>query len=230
MYFRGRYGGSWGSWYTMWNSGNDGAGSGLDADLWDGNQFASYLNQAVLTSSSPSFNQVTLTNNGNGTNVRIGDDVWLGDINQANVMSVRGVQSSSAGYISFGNQSAHKLGLNNSSTLTWSSTFSATGDVIAYASSDERLKDNLVPIGNASEKVKQLTGYEFDWNDKQDVYEGHDIGVVAQEVEKVLPEVVTTRDNGYKAVKYEKLVALLIQSNKELIERVEVLEKQLNAK
>lgn len=111
-----------------------------------------------------------------------------------------------------------------------SGTFNVTGDVVAYYSSDERLKDNLVPIGNASEKVKQLTGYEFDWNDKQDVYEGHDIGVVAQEVEKVLPEVVTTRDNGYKAVKYEKLVALLIQSNKELIERVELLEKQLNAK
>ena len=230
MYFRSRYSGTWAGWATMWNSGNDGAGSGLDADLWDGNQFASYLNQAVLTSSSPSFNQVILTNNGNGTNLRIGDDVWLGDINQGNVMSVRGVQSSNAGYISFGNQSSHKLGLDNSSTLTWSSTFSATGDIIAYASSDVRLKDNLVPIGNASEKVKQLTGYEFDWNDKQDVYEGHDIGVVAQEVEKVLPEIVNTRDNGYKAVKYEKLVALLIQSNKELIERVEALEKQLNAK
>jgi hypothetical protein len=57
--------------------------------------------------------------------------------------------------------------------------------------------------------------------------EGHDIGVIAQEIEKVLPEIVTTRDNGYMAVKYDKLVALLIQTNKELLERVEALEAKI---
>jgi hypothetical protein len=57
--------------------------------------------------------------------------------------------------------------------------------------------------------------------------EGHDIGVIAQEIEKVLPEVVTTRENGYMAVKYEKLVALLIQTNKELLARVEALEEKM---
>ena len=54
--------------------------------------------------------------------------------------------------------------------------------------------------------------------------------MIAQEIESVLPEVVTTRDNGYKAVKYEKLIALLIQSNKELLERLETLEKKINEK
>ena len=44
------------------------------------------------------------------------------------------------------------------------------------------------------------------------VHSGHDVGIIAQEVEKVLPEVVETRENGYKAVKYEKLTALLIQA------------------
>jgi len=57
------------------------------------------------------------------------------------------------------------------------------------------------------------------------VHEGHDVGVIAQEVEKVLPELVTTRDNGYKAVKYDKLTAVLIQAVKELSERVKILEK-----
>jgi hypothetical protein len=52
------------------------------------------------------------------------------------------------------------------------------------------------------------------------VHSGHDIGVIAQEIEAVLPELVTTRDNGYKAVKYEKLTAVLIQAVKELSERV----------
>jgi hypothetical protein len=58
--------------------------------------------------------------------------------------------------------------------------------------------------------------------------EGHDIGVIAQEVEKILPEVVTTRDNGYKAVKYEKIVALLIEAIKELSNEVKELKDKNN--
>ena len=56
-------------------------------------------------------------------------------------------------------------------------------------------------------------------------FEGHDVGVLAQEVEKVLPEVVTTRDNGYKAVRYEKMVPLLIESIKEINAEIDELKK-----
>jgi len=105
-------------------------------------------------------------------------------------------------------------------------TISATGDVIAYSSSDERLKDNQKNIDNALEKVESLNGIEFDWNNKQDTFTGHDVGVIAQEVEKVLPEIVNTRDTGYKAVKYEKLVPLLIEAIKELSEKVKILENK----
>ena len=103
----------------------------------------------------------------------------------------------------------------------------AAGDVIAFSSSDERLKDNLKLISDPLEKISKINGYEFDWNDKQDTYTGHDVGVVAQEIEQVLPEVVTERDDGYKAVKYEKLVPLLIESIKELTAKVEELESKL---
>ena len=94
----------------------------------------------------------------------------------------------------------------------------STGDIVAYYSSDERLKDNIQVIDGALEKVSKLRGVEFDWNDNQDTYEGHDIGVIAQDVEAVAPELVQTRDDGYKAVKYEKLTALLIEAVKELKE------------
>ena len=94
----------------------------------------------------------------------------------------------------------------------------STGDIVAYYSSDERLKDNVQVIDGALEKVSKLRGVEFDWNDKQDVYEGHDIGVIAQDVEAVAPELVQTREDGFKAVKYEKLTALLIEAVKELRE------------
>ena len=91
-----------------------------------------------------------------------------------------------------------------------------TGDVVAAESSDKRLKDNIKPIANAAEKIKKIGGYEFDWNNKQKLYEGHDVGVIAQEIEEVLPEVVETREDGYKAVNYKKLVPLLIEGIKDL--------------
>jgi len=112
------------------------------------------------------------------------------------------------------------------SNLDVSGSINATGDITAFHSSDERLKDNISPIANANEKVKAIGGYTYEWNDKSE-HNGKDVGVIAQEIEKVLPELVVDRDNGYKAVKYDKLVALLIQSNKELIKRVEDLEDAL---
>ena len=103
----------------------------------------------------------------------------------------------------------------------------ATNDVVAFASSDERLKENLEPIGSAVEKVEQLTGYTYNWIPMEGVHvygDMKDVGVIAQEIEKVLPELVSDRENGYKAVKYDKLTAVLIQAVKELSERIKVLE------
>ena len=99
------------------------------------------------------------------------------------------------------------------------------GDVIAFHSSDKRLKDNIKPISNPLDKILKIGGYTFDWSEKQNMYEGQDIGVIAQEIEKVLPEVVETRETGYKAVKYEKIVPLLIESIKEQQKQIEELKK-----
>ena len=106
------------------------------------------------------------------------------------------------------------------------SQIEASGDVIAFSSSDRRFKDNLVVIEGSLDKIGKVNGYEFDWNDKQSAYKGHDIGVVAQEIEAVLPEVVTTRGDGYKAVKYEKIVPLLIESIKELKQEVDEIKQK----
>ena len=105
------------------------------------------------------------------------------------------------------------------------SQIEASGDVIAFGSSDKRLKDNIQPISEPLYKLSKVGGYTFDWNDKQDTYEGNDVGVIAQEIEEVLPQLVKTRDTGYKAVKYEKIVPLLIESIKELNKKVEDIEK-----
>lgn len=102
------------------------------------------------------------------------------------------------------------------------------GDVKAYVSSDRFLKDNIKPIKKAIDKVKKIGGYEFDWNDNQTSYKGHDIGVIAQEIEAVMPEIVTTRDNGYKAVKYDRIVPLLIEAIKEQQEQIDELKRRLD--
>ena len=99
------------------------------------------------------------------------------------------------------------------------------GDIIAFYSSDKRLKDNVIPITNPISKIMKIGGYTFDWNEKQDTYNGHDVGVIAQEVEKVLPEVVETRENGYKAVKYDKMVPLLIEAIKDQQKQIDELKK-----
>ena len=103
----------------------------------------------------------------------------------------------------------------------------AKNDVVAFSTSDKRLKDNITPIEDALTKVSQVQGIEFDWIPKEGVHgnEGRDVGVIAQEIEKVLPEVVTTRDNGYKAVKYEKIIPLLVEAIKELQEEIKELKK-----
>lgn len=103
----------------------------------------------------------------------------------------------------------------------------STGDVIAYYSSDKRLKENIKPIENALAKIESIGGYTYEWNDKQQTYTGSDIGVIAQEIEAIAPELVIDRETGFKAVKYEKLVAILIEGIKELSAKVNELENKL---
>jgi len=101
------------------------------------------------------------------------------------------------------------------------------GDIIAFASSDERLKKNINVITNPLIKLQEIKGVQFTWDSElQSSYEGDDVGVLAQDVQKVQPECVTERDNGYLAVKYEKLIPLLIESIKELKAEVDELRRQ----
>lgn len=108
-----------------------------------------------------------------------------------------------------------------------SSVIRSKADVIAYYTSDKRLKDNIKPIESALDKVLQLRGVEYDWNDKQDIYEGHDYSVIAQDVEAVFPELVREQASGYKGVKIEKLIAPMIEAMRELSEEVRVLKAEV---
>ena len=109
--------------------------------------------------------------------------------------------------------------------------FTCDGDITAFKTSDKRLKENIVRIGNPIEKIKKIGGYNFEWNklgEEHTINKGNDIGVIAQEIEEILPEATTTRENGYKAVQYEKIVPLLIECIKDQQNMIENLQGQID--
>ena len=130
--------------------------------------------------------------------------------------------------------------MNNKAWIDNSGNFSATGDITSGAS-DERLKENIEPINNAIEKVKQIKGVTFDWINNIEKLVGipwnseRQAGVFAQDVQKVLPEVVqnapfdldenkkSKSGKDYLTVKYEHLVPLLIEAIKEQQKQIDKL-------
>lgn len=119
------------------------------------------------------------------------------------------------------NYQVNSLGVGTAASGT-AGEIRATNDITAYYSSDINLKQDVELIADPLEKLQQISGVSYSWNEKYlkdrevDGYfvREREIGVIAQEVEAVLPEIVATREDGYKAVRYERLVALLIEAVK----------------
>ena len=112
----------------------------------------------------------------------------------------------------------------------------ASNEITAYFSSDARLKENIKLIENPITIIDQIRGVTFDWTDEHMARRGgedgyfvrkHDIGVIAQEVQAVLPELVGTREDGYLAVKYEKMVPLLIEAIKAQQKTIDTLTSEI---
>jgi hypothetical protein len=299
LYTRRRWGGTYSSWAKIWGESNDGSGSGLDADLWDGYQFADYLNQAVKTTSTPTFTGLTVSNtisgsvsgnagtvtNGmylNSTQTSSARKLFGGSQDVGSLLnatgSLGGLEAlnpggSNAAFMSFHRQGAYAsyFGIdtdNNFAVGGWSAgaalasmkvgsfgvgtaasgtagEIRATNNITAYYS-DARLKKFLGKIDNAVHKVNQLNGYYYVENEVAEQYgyknKQEQVGVSAQEVEAVLPHIVTRapfdiakNEDGteysksgedYKTVRYERLVPLLIEAIKELKAEIEELKKR----
>ena len=112
------------------------------------------------------------------------------------------------------------------STLSASGNITCAQDIIAYASlSDERLKSDLVKLENPLTTVSVLNGYEFTFNNDapEHLANKKSYGLIAQEVEKVLPYAVDQRPSGFKGVDYEKVIPLLVECIKELKTEIDIL-------
>jgi hypothetical protein len=125
-----------------------------------------------------------------------------------------------------GAASDNYLNLGTSSRRFKDGHFSGTVNAANFnTTSDATLKTNVETLTGSLDAVKSLRGVSYDWIESG----GSEIGVIAQEVEAVLPDVVSTNDEGIKSVKYGNMVAVLIEAIKEQQLRIEALEAQLNS-
>jgi hypothetical protein len=103
-----------------------------------------------------------------------------------------------------------------------------SGDVVAFGSpSDKRLKENIKPIDSALDKVMKLNGVTFDWKEKGITNIKEDIGFIAQDVQKVIPELVRENEDGMLSMRHQGVTPLLLEAIKELKAEIEELKKQI---
>jgi len=266
----------------VWHTGNDGAGSGLDADTVDGIQ-----GSALAPIASPTFTgNVTIpsaivhdgdTNNyiqfhavdqfrvvcagsevqewgnnytklgdndslrlGAGSDYRMwhdGTSTFFRNYNHSqgtvyhqgentsgtNHSTIIEMYNTARTYVRLYENNGERLRTTSGGVQIYGA-LTATGDVTAF--SDITLKEDVEVIPDALNKVSQIRGVTFTRKDLED--KSRKSGVIAQEVEKVLPEVVTTTEDGTKTVAYGNLVGLLIESIKELKAEVETLKAERN--
>ena len=115
-------------------------------------------------------------------------------------------------------------------TMLQNGTLEVTGDLIAYGTpSDKRLKENIKPIEKALDKVEKLEGVTFDWkeNDKEVRQTWiHDIGFIAQDVQKVIPELVRENEDGLLSMRHQGITPILVEAIKELKQEIEELKSK----
>ena len=125
--------------------------------------------------------------------------------------------ASTSGFGTYLNQAVLTTSAVTHGNLTINGTITATGDITAFFTSDIRHKNNVELIDNALDKVNALNGVTWEWNDDVDevTKQTPKTGLIAQDVLDVLPEVVKTRENGFLALDYSKMVGLLVEAIKE---------------
>jgi hypothetical protein len=153
----------------------------------------------------------TINVSGGGGGITVADDT------STNATRYPVFEDLTSGSVSTVNVSSSKLQFNPST-----GTLSAT---IFTSLSDASQKANVHPIENPIELTKQLQGVRFNWIDNNQP----SLGLIAQEVEKVLPELIETGDDGLKRVNYSSMIGLLIETVKEQQNHIEELERKLNA-
>jgi hypothetical protein len=150
--------------------------------------------------------------------------------NTVGAISNRAVRIDSNGNVGIGGNPSYKLDVAGNMQVQGSSTTCVLGDGsgTTSCSSDERLKENITEISGALDKIDQLRGVTFTWKDHEKD-QSEKVGVIAQDVQKVFPQIVGALEDGTLTVDYGALVAPLIEASKELKAENETLRAELDA-
>ena len=107
-------------------------------------------------------------------------------------------------------------------------TLTVTGDLVAYGSpSDKKLKENIKPIESALDKVTKLQGVTFDWKESDSILDiKEDIGFIAQDVQKVVPELVRKNKDGMLSMRHQGIAPILLEAIKELKAEIDLLKSK----
>jgi len=212
------------NFYSIWHANNDGSGSGLDADTVDGIQGSNFLRSDTGDTAS---GDIVFNGGAGAATIAAASDLRLNNGNWTGEATCKIQHHSSSLYFQYSNSGQiifRDSGATNNFYFDASGNFTANGNVTAY--SDIKFKKDIVTIDNAVDKIKKMRGVYY----TEKKTERARTGVIAQELEKVLPEVVldvedtnveTGETTTNKAVDYGNMVGILIEAIKEQQDEIE---------
>ena len=200
-------------------------GSGAVGDIYDANIAAGASRLILATASGTGVIPII---SGRHYSAAYGYDIWVHYSFPWNVyFDARGEDE---GFIwrNYTNVNAGEITLMDLDGESGVGTLTVKGDVVAYGSpSDKRLKENIKPIESALDKVEKLQGVTFDWKESDSILEiKEDIGFIAQDVQKVVPELVRENENGMLSLRHQGITPILLEAIKELKAEIEELKSK----
>lgn len=190
------------------------------------NATGSITTPSSITGDTGSFGNICQSDSNRSVN--IDGDLFIGPPSDRTITfdNTTGLITTQGGVIIGTNCSSTNQTITNCGTLLNKGIIYGCNDIIAFSSSDKNLKENLNQICNTENIINGIKGYTFNWNDKTE-REGPDVGVVAQDVQKVFPNIVKEREDGYLAVDYIKLIPVLIEEVKRLNSEITELKEKI---
>jgi len=230
--FRNNWGGTWTAWNTIYNNGN--LTNTLTSNYipkWNGSTLVNSLindNGSVITIDDGDTSRTLILNYNNS-----GDYSRIQSVHQSVAYTPLCLQTDGGNVLinSTTDNGTDKLQVNGSAFFN--SNINATGDVTAFQTSDKRLKKNILPIDNSLDIINKLNPVSYNWNSKAKELnptktDDKNFGLIAQELEEILPELVHNMYNEekIKGIDYVQLIPFLIKSIQELTNKINKLENK----
>ena len=102
-------------------------------------------------------------------------------------------------------------------------------DISAYLLSDSRLKKSQKPIQDCLNKIKKMSAVRYEWINESQEGQKKDIGLIAQEVQSIVPEIVSQRADGFLAIKYAKIIPILVETIKQKQQKINKLKSVIDS-